>query len=451
MLKSLEKIKEYFSGEDDGSGKPALICALVTLFKFIRMTVREFVNDRLFLRAMALTFVTLLSLIPLLAILFSMFNLFGGGEWFMETLRPELMRNLAPGSEPIVAQRIEELLVTRVGTTVGGIGILFLLFAVYGIFAGIESTFNLIWGANSRIGMLRRLPQYWGILTIIPILVVSSLAFTTYIRALPLVHQAVERVGFAENLINRMLPVMMVIVGFFLLYRFLPSARVRTSAAIIGAVVAGLIYECVKIGFIFYTGKLVQYNILYGSLAIIPLLMIWVNLSWIVVLFGVEVCYVYQHYNVLLHERKHALFSRLQKDALAYRILTQVTLAFRGKRDDVTLDEWSSKYAVPPGNVLAVVERLKRGGILERIGIDGNSILLKRDPDYINVDEIDRILSGEALEEWVWPNDVGWDYLRKWMSDRFVPGEREDGVKTLDDLVNWIEKQELPPQSGDGE
>ncbi|HHE47028.1 MAG TPA: YihY family inner membrane protein, partial [Bacteroidetes bacterium] len=324
----MQRIRDWIDSLEGGSDEADTMAwhtlaagYLIRLYRFVQITIREFLDDRLLLRAMALTFATLLSIIPLLAILFGMFQMFGGGEWFVDVLRPVLMRNLAPGSGPAVAQRIEELLVARGGgPAVSGIGLLFLVFAVYGIFTGIESTFNLIWGVSLRAGVLHRLPLYWGLVTIIPILVVSSLALTTYIKALPLVHQAVESVSFADSLINRLLPVLMVMLGFFLLYRFLPNTRVRTYAALLGAVIAGLIYELLKSGFIFYTGKLVQYDVIYGSLAIIPLLMVWVNLSWVVVLLGVEICFVTQHYDLLQNKRKHVVFSRPQKDALAYLI-----------------------------------------------------------------------------------------------------------------------------------
>jgi len=387
---------------------------------------------------MALTFATLLSIIPLLAILFSSFKLFGGGEWFMEMLRPVLMQNLAPGSGPVVAERIESLLESFGGTTVGGIGLIFLVVVVYGIFSAIEGTFNLIWGTSSRAGALHRLPFYWGLVTIIPILVVSSFALTTYLKALPLVHQAALRGGFAGDLIDRLLPGLMVMLSLFLLYRFLPSARVRTYAVLVGAVVAGLLYEAVKAVFIIYTGKLVKYNVIYGSMAIIPLLMVWVNLSWIVALLGVEICFVTQHYNVLQSKRKHVGFSRPQEDALAYLILTQVTLAFRGVRDPVTIDEWSHRYGVPPGIVLGVVERLRSGGVLERAGPGRDEILLTRDPESIRIGDIDRILSGEALEEWTWPDEAPWLWLKGWMRKR-SRAARETGDGTLGDLVGSIE------------
>lgn len=431
-------IEESTDGSKSFAG--SLSPVIQQIFRFCQITVREYLDDRLFLRSMALTFVTLLAIVPVLAISFSMFRMFGGGEWFMETIKPTLMLNLAPGSWPVLAERIQSLVHTGSSKTIGGIGLVFLVIVVYGIFSAIESTFNLIWGVTSRSGTLHRLSIYWGLVTIIPLLMASSLALTTYLRALPLVSQAVERVGFSENLLNRMLPSIMVFLSLYLLYKYIPSTRVRTKSALLGAGVALILYEITKYFFILYTGKLVKYDVIYGSLAAIPLLMVWVNLSWIMVLTGVEVSFVSQHFNLLMSRRKHMEFSRHQLDALAYLILTQVTLAFRGKRDRVTIDEWSHKYGIPPAVIHELVGKFSKGGILQIIGSDRSELLLVRDPEYVTVGSVNKILSGEAIEEWSWPDDTSWEWMKNWI--RFNDDLREhtaDG-KTLDDVVSSIEQ-----------
>ncbi len=442
----LEKIKESFQSLVDcmkGIGRPddkrtwftQLLRAGRTLYILTQITIREFFSDRLLLRAMALTFVTLLSIIPILAILLNMFNLFGGGEWFMETLRPVLSRNLTPGANPVVVQKIEEILQSGGGYAASGIGLLALILLVYSIFTAIESTFNLIWGVTSRTGPLHRLSIYWGLITLIPILVISSLAFTTYIKALPLVHEAVQRVDYAQTTINQLIPVLMVILSFFLLYRFLPNVKVRTYAALIGAVLAGLIYELFKSGFIMYTGKLVKYDVIYGSMAAIPFLMVWINLSWIIVLLGVEICYVVQYYPQLLHKRKHLKLSRRQEDALAFIILVQATLAFRVERPPVTAHEFSKKRGAPPNIVNAVLNILSKSGIIALTGSQANEVVLKRDPSSITINQVKTILSGENHEEWAWPDEEKWIWMKNWIGETTLTAQEEYTDQTLDDLV----------------
>ena len=445
---SWTRIQEGVERRSIRGGVALVFRVLVTLYHFVQITVREFIADRLFLRANALTFASLLAVIPLLAIMFSLFQLFGGGEWFIKVLEPFLMRTLAPGSGPVVAKRIGDLLQNVGGRTVGGLGVLFLVLAVYGIFTAIESTFNLIWRGTSRAGALRRLPLYWGLVTIIPILVVSSLALTTYLRTIPLAHHMAAHVSAAESIINRLLPGAMATISFFLLYRFLPSTRVRTYSAATGAIIAGLLYEGIKSFFIVYTGKLIQYDVIYGSLAIIPILMVWVNLSWIVVLGGVEVCFVVQHYSLLLHESKRIEFSRPQQDALAYMILAALTEAFRNRRDPVTIEEWTHKYGIPPGIILSVVEKLSAGGILKRTEPNHDEIVLSRDPDTIEVRTIDRILSGEVREEWNWPPEHYWQWFKMWYDQRNSSALPNTGDLKLSSLIAELESYKLRAEKG---
>lgn len=407
-------------------------------FRFFLITVREFISDNLFLRAMALTFATFLSLVPLLVISFSMFKLFGGAEWFMEVLRPVLLRNLTPGSSTLVADKIQNLLLNGGDSMVGGIGLIFLLFAVYGVATTIEGTFNLIWGIKSRAGNWRRLPLYWGMLTIIPLLVGSSLALTTYLKALPIVHNAFIRIDFAESMLNRSLPILMVMLGFFLLYKFLPSTKVSTVAALLGTAVAIILYETVKAGFIFYTGELVKHNLIYGSLAIIPMLMVWVNLSWIVVLIGIEVSFVFQNFQSLESKHKKVSLSRTQRDALAYLILAEVTHAFRGKRPMVTLDEWSKEWGIPPEVVSGIADKLIHGEVLKPTGIQGDELVLALDPNTIKISDIDRILSVSSPKKWTWPPEAEWETIKVWIKNKNKIGTSLTEGMSLGDFITQI-------------
>lgn len=408
---------------------------LYMAFRFVQITVREIVQDQIPLKSMALTFATLLSLVPLLAISFSLFRLFGGAEWFVETLRPMILDFLAPGTGPKVAERMQELVENAGSATLGGLGVTLLVLAVYAIFSGIESALNAIWGSHSRAGSLQRLPLYWGLVTIVPILVVGSLAVTTYLQAVPIVGTAVSKVNIGDALLNRLLSMGMVVVGFFLLYKFVPSTKVKTTSALLGAVIAGLLYEVVKAGFIIYTTDLVKYDVIYGSLATIPLLLIWVNLSWIVLLGGVEISFVSQHFGVLLRKPKHVRLSRHQRDAVAYLLLREVTAAFHGERDEVILADWADNWNVPPGLAEETADSLQKGGLIERTGRSFSTVLLARSPDKVTLEEVENLLSNSASSEWRWPDEGHWGWLRDWMRQRESASLKAASFSTLDDLV----------------
>lgn len=424
---------------DDGLPEHPVRRAFFHAVKFVQITVREVLSDRIPLKSMGLTFATLLSIIPLLAISFSLFRLFGGGEWFADTLRPFILENLAPGTGPRVAERIQELIDSAGSATLGGMGVLLLVMAVYGIFTGIESTVNAVWDTRSRAGSLQRLPLYWGMVTIVPILVVGSLAISTYLQAVPIISEAFRKVDVGAALMNRLLSIAMIVGSFFLLYKFVPATKVRSRYALAGALTSGLIYEGFKAAFIVYTADLVQYDVIYGSLAIFPLLLIWVNLSWILVLGGVEISFVAQNYSSLLHKPKHVKLSRNQKNAVAYLLLKDVTSAFRAERGPVILEEWARQWQVPQGLANETAERLRNGGVIERAEKGYTTVLLTRAPEKVTIADIEALLSLETANEWEWPEESSWQWLLNWMKMREKISVESSEVKNLAELVHRLE------------
>ncbi len=429
------------NGEQDEVPTHPVRRALYHAWRFARITFREILSDRIPLKSMGLTFATLLSMIPLLAISFSLFRLFGGGEWFSDTLRPFILENLAPGTGPRVAERMQELIDSAGSATLGGLGVLLLVLAVYGIFTGIESTVNAIWDARSRAGSLQRLPLYWGMVTIVPILVVGSLAISTYLQAVPIISEAVRKVDVGAALFNRLLSIFMIVGSFFLLYKFVPATKVRTRYAAAGALTSGLLYEGFKAAFIVYTADLVQYDVVYGSLAIFPLLLIWVNLSWILVLGGVEISFVAQNYDTLLHKPKHVKLSRNQKNAVAYLLLRDITDAFRAEREPVVLEEWARQWQIPQGLANETADRLRNGGVIDLTDRGFTTVLLTKAPEKVSIADIEALLALETANEWEWPDDSPWRWLQNWMKAREQISIDSSEVKNLAQLVSRLKNR----------
>ncbi|MBD3166321.1 YihY family inner membrane protein, partial [bacterium] len=334
-----------------------------------------------------------------------------------------------------------ELIETARGATFSGFSIVLILGGIFGIFSQIEATFNHIWGVT-RTGMnLGRLPIYLGILFIVPVAVVVSFTLSTYIMALPLISQAVEHISAAAKLINWSVPFLLLTFAFFLLYRFLPRAKVKNRSAILGALIAGMLHELLKNGFILYTSRVVSYDVLYGSLSIIPVLLIWINLSWVAVLIGVEVSFVRQHWDVLIDRRKNVVLSRSQQDALSYLLLFEATGAFRNRRSPVTVDEWSN-YGLPPSVVSRALKHLEEAGLVKLTDTDG-LILLTRDPAIVPMAEVDRIIAAEQVSEWYWPKEPPWNWLKEWTLQRQAAVEQATDADTLEDFVKRIEDEAL--------
>ncbi|GBE30636.1 hypothetical protein BMS3Bbin04_01671 [bacterium BMS3Bbin04] len=272
----------------------------------------------------------------------------------------------------------------------------------------------------------------------------GSLAITTYIQALPFISETVEQLGILQNLSNRMVSAGMIILGLFLFYQFVPNTRVRPRYSLTAAVIAGLLYEILKSGFIFYTTNLVQYNLIYGSLAAIPLLLIWVNLSWILVLSGVEMTFVQQYYQTLAKQSKDVKLSKTQRNALGYLMLYEATKVFHGERQGVSKlnpVQWGHQYGLPPGLIEATVEKLQLGGLVERVGSPPDEIVLARSPKQIEVAQVDALLMSENTSEWDWPDGAPWQWLKGWMDTRRVASLKVVSANSLADLVDEMDGQ----------
>jgi membrane protein len=420
------------------------ISDLETVMVFVRITAREFAADNLMLRALALTYITLLSLVPLMALLFSLFKILGGGEWFLEVVRPTLSNFLAPGIEPVVSERITHLISRFAAKTIGGLGLVLLIVGVHGIFTAVEMVFNSIWGGSPRGRFLVRAPIYWGLFLITPILLGVSLGISTYILALPHPTPVPENIDLIISFVNRAIPAAMAVVGLLLIYRYMPTAPVRWSSAVAGAIIAGLLFEVCKVLFIVYATKLVRYDVLYGSLAIIPLLLVWINLAWVVTLFGVEISYVFQHFEMLRRDQKHLQLSRRQEDALAYRLLIEALSVSNGEGPRwVNIAEAADRWEVPPGVTMQVARRLASAGLIE-IKRAGDRLRLASGALDMPIGEIERAMSAETHEEWRWPTEEKWAAVQEWL--RKPSGRRSTEATTLKDLLKRISPAVQPAQ-----
>lgn len=384
-----------------------------TAYEFIKITSREFVADRLVLRAFALTFGTILSLLPLLAILFSLFKILGGGDWFLNVAQPALSVYFAPGIQPIVFEKIARLIENFAAKTVGGVSVLILLAGIHMIFASVEATFNLIWGGSPRRRFLTRAPIYWGLFLTIPLLLATAIIITTYIIALPLTAEVSTHISNFGEFIRRLIPASMIIICFILIYKYLTSAIVAWRSAIYGGIIAGILYELSKNLFIIYAGKMMRYDLLYGSVAILPMAMIWINISWVIALFGIEFAYVHQHFQTLRREQKHVRLSRRQQDALAIRLLMAAIPDTDAPRSWIDIGSLAEQWELPPGSVYDAVERLERAGLLKVMRKNREQIKVEAGIEDLTLSEIEYTLNASDREAWRWPSDPLWNALRE--------------------------------------
>lgn len=248
---------------------------------FFSFLVKRVGDDRLTSMAGALAYTTLLSLVPMIVVVFSIISVVPAFKGVQVHLEDLLFSNFVPATTDVIRAQINQFVVNASRTTT--IGGLFLFVVAIMLIASIENALNQIWRSITNRNIIRALPTYWMILTLGPVLVGSSLAGSSYIFSLAFFK------GESMAWFLRIVPLLLSIFAFMLLYIIMPNKRVRFRHAFAGALVAGILFELGKRGFVLYLASFNTYQAIYGALAAIPILFFWVYISWIIVLVGAEV------------------------------------------------------------------------------------------------------------------------------------------------------------------
>ncbi|MGY5584559.1 virulence factor BrkB family protein [Vibrio cincinnatiensis] len=242
-------------------------------------------HDRININAGYLAYITLLSLVPMLTVLLSILSSFTIFDNVGEVIQDFVITHFVPAAGDAVSQALLEF-VTNTGkmTAVGGA---FLFIAALMLISNIDKNLNYIWRVRNKRRPVFSFSMYWMILTLGPILVGTSIAVTSYITSLKVLDS--EALSGAFNFFLRRLPFLLSLFAFIGLYVLVPNKKVRFVHALSGAFVAAILFELSKKAFAFYITQFPSYQLIYGALAAIPILFVWVYLCWLIVLIGAEV------------------------------------------------------------------------------------------------------------------------------------------------------------------
>lgn len=229
-----------------------------------------------------LAYVTLMSLVPLVVVMLSVmtaFPIFADIRLIIENF---VYSNFVPAAGDVVQTHLTGFVSNASRMSAVAISFLF-LFALL-LISAIDSTLNRIWGVTTPRRKIISFSMYWMVLTLGPVLIGSSIAATSYFASLVSLGE-VDIAGFSKFLFS-LLPLMASVAAFVILYVVVPNCVVRVKHALAGAFVAAILFELAKKGFAIYIHKFPSYEAIYGALAGIPILFLWVYLSWVVVLIG---------------------------------------------------------------------------------------------------------------------------------------------------------------------
>lgn len=284
------------------------------------LAIKGFYEDKCQLRASALTFYSLLSVVPVLAMGFGIAKGFNLDKYLEKVLKAQFAEQ-----QEVLNWLIEfanNMLKNTEGGLIAGFGFILLFWSVIKVLGNIEQSFNDVWQIKKNRSIARKFSDYTAIMIFGPILLITSSGATVFIETMlgKLIegNSLLEYVGPMLFWIIKLAPFFLVWVLFTLLYVFMPNTHVRIKSALIAGVVAGTIYQIFQVMYIEFQSMVTSYNAIYGSFAALPLFLIWLQVSWLVVLFGAEISFAEQ--NVEGYEYKTAT----GKISYDYRRLLQI-------------------------------------------------------------------------------------------------------------------------------
>jgi membrane protein len=342
---------------------PALRIPL-RVFQTVYVVVRDLSEGQITLRAMSLVYTSLLSLVPLLAVSFSVLKAFGVHNQF-EPFLLQFLEPLGPKGTEISNRIIEFVENIRVGV-LGSVGLVLLFYTVISLIQKIEYAFNFIWRVPHSRGLAQRFSDYLSVILIGPVLMFTALGITASIMSATVVRElaAIEPFGTLIELAGQLIPYALVIAAFTFIYIAVPHTRVRLAAGLVGGVVAGVLWETAGWGFAFFAVASTKYAAIYSSFAILIMFMIWVYLSWIILLVGAQVSFYVQNPRFLTPHRKEFRLSNDLKERLALTVMALVGRSHYYDQPRWTAESLAEHLGFPVELIARVVGILENGGFI---------------------------------------------------------------------------------------
>jgi membrane protein len=354
-------------------------------------------------QAAALSYYTMFGLVPLAVVMLMVFQFFpvyqGAGQKIKESIYTQLHLSTIEYPDPANPDAAIKLtdnldaIVEKVFAgfnqgTIAIVGAIIIILAALLLLSTIEGVFDHIWGVGRSRSIVHRIVNYWAILTLGPLLLATAIYVATKYSTISEIQKTV---------LSHTTPVVVSYVasvaGFFLLYLVLPNAKVKARAAIWGAIVAALVWTFAKWGFKLYVVRFIPYNQIYGVLGLIPLGVLWIYVSWLIVLFGLQLTYTTQYLPTLDAEEIEAATRKTDEyfiagDLTIMNIVSVLASAFEKGDGAIEAAAVSTRLNMPAELADKVLEHLVSAGLVARVAEPKDGFLLAKDPATLKLSEI---------------------------------------------------------------
>lgn len=345
------------------------------VFVWCRALLRAVRDEGLDYRATSLAYTSLVAIVPGLALSFSLLKTFG----VHNQLEPLLLQMLAPLGDkaPELAGAILDF-VKRVNVgLLGFVGLTVLAYTIVSMLGKIEAAFNHIWRVTEARSFTRRASDYLSVVLLGPVLIFSAVGLTASSPTAATVRRLVaqEPFGTLFFLGGKLLPFLLIIAAFTFVYIYIPNTRVPWRAALFGGAVGGLLWKFAGLLFAHFVAGSASYHAIYSSLVIVILFMIWLDLSWLILLLGGQAALYFQHPHYVRGHNRYEDFGNRAKERLGLTLMTLIAGRFVRGETPWTLDELAERLALPWETVKDGLQALQAGGLLMETGRGDESFI----------------------------------------------------------------------------
>lgn len=426
-------LKDVWDLEHDVQNKSNFKKKVIEEAQMLDLEIKLFFRNHALTRAADLAFTSIFALVPLLAIIFMLFKYTGGQQVVNSKIKPFIYNFLSPVSGKQISQYIDTFLNSASIETLGVLGIIFLLVTIYIIMSVIESTFDYIWHVKKSRSFFDRLKSYWLIISVSPMLLTASATLTSYLDSIVIESSLFETLYtiFAFKI----MPFVLIMFFFTLIIIVLPNCKVQANHALMGGFFGTVLYYITKNLFVDYTKLAVSYDVIYGSMAVLPIFMLWLFWFWVIVLFSVEVAFVRQNFKYLKNSEKHIEINHFDKIRIAVLISIKLVENHLCSKKEENILNYSDNLNIPLNHVLNCFKDFEQAGIVKETGkmpeefitnIPIKEITLKRIIDAINKTYIpDKSFNKE-----------GYDNFVESIVNEYKSKEHDIDINSVADLVN---------------
>jgi membrane protein len=391
MLASIHSRIEcwLFEPPDSLIGKPVWLATRILRYPYA--LIRDVIRGDLTLRAMSLVYTTLLSVVPLIALSFSVLK----GLGYHRDLEPILYNFLQPLGDKAydITAQIMQFVDNVRGGVLGSTALIFLLYTVLSMVQKVEESFNFVWRVEQPRSLGRRFSEYLSVMIIGPTVIVAALGTMATLRESSIVQLAAQYEPFGTLLLmfGRVTPYLMVVGVFTFLYQFIPNTKVTFRAAAVGGIAAGVAWVAAGAVFASFVAGSTSTMVIYAGFAIVIVALIWLHVSWLVLLLGVQLAFYVQNPQYLRPGRTEIQLNSSLRERVALSVMYLIVNDYQNAPAGEPGARWTinrlAEHLDLPGAALGpIVTALEKKGLL--IIADDDTWLPGRDPAVIQLADV---------------------------------------------------------------